>query len=284
MNTEERQRPETIDFLIYIKKRLDDLVIGETGKIDNRKGRETDPEQPDERGILNGTETITVKINGGARNSVKGGKERHKAFPNVWSPKDKQREIDMMSLIDQLFDEHGVEYILIYGSLLGCIRHGGQIPWDSDIDITVNRDHLDRLKKVLHVLEEEHDYRWLEEVTPGNGEYHKVFPTSGTKQRYYRWPFVDIFSYTTTDTEIDFHSNGPALAPLEPFAKESFFPLDRREFEGMMISVPAKPKVFLNQHYPRWDTTCVNFDRNDHSLTMGSMTVDELRPFHKFII
>ena len=43
----------------------------------------------------------------------------------------------------------GVEYQLAFGSLLGCIRDNGQIPWDYDIDVIVPFDKRDRLIGVL---------------------------------------------------------------------------------------------------------------------------------------
>lgn len=46
-------------------------------------------------------------------------------------------EADMLRTIDRICTEHDVRYYLAFGSMLGAVRHGGPIPWDNDVDITV---------------------------------------------------------------------------------------------------------------------------------------------------
>lgn len=52
-------------------------------------------------------------------------------------------ETDMLSEIDEICKNNGLEYFLLCGSVLGAVRHGGPIPWDSDADIGVPIDELD---------------------------------------------------------------------------------------------------------------------------------------------
>ena len=48
-------------------------------------------------------------------------------------------------------EKHGIVYQLAYGSLLGAIRDGGQLPWDYDVDVIVPYEEKDRLVNALRV-------------------------------------------------------------------------------------------------------------------------------------
>ena len=42
----------------------------------------------------------------------------------------------------QISKQNNIEYILAYGSLLGAMRDGDVIPYDSDIDVLVDHNYL----------------------------------------------------------------------------------------------------------------------------------------------
>ena len=51
----------------------------------------------------------------------------------------KAYELDVMAQVHQFCEEHKLTYYLLFGTLLGAIRHNGFIPWDDDIDIAMPR-------------------------------------------------------------------------------------------------------------------------------------------------
>ena len=44
------------------------------------------------------------------------------------------RSVPILQAIDNVCRQHGLRYYMIYGTLLGAVRHGGFIPWDDDME------------------------------------------------------------------------------------------------------------------------------------------------------
>ena len=59
------------------------------------------------------------------------------------------RMLDMMRYIDRVCVENGITYWMDSGTLLGAVRHGGFIPWDDDVDLSIERKDEKRLIAAL---------------------------------------------------------------------------------------------------------------------------------------
>ena len=57
-------------------------------------------------------------------------------------------EMKVLEIVDQICQQHNIAYFADWGTLLGAVRHGGFIPWDDDLDITMKRPDYERFIKV----------------------------------------------------------------------------------------------------------------------------------------
>lgn len=59
------------------------------------------------------------------------------------------RMLEMLQFIDKICQEHGIDYWLDSGTLLGAARHRGFIPWDDDTDICMTYEGMQKFKEVM---------------------------------------------------------------------------------------------------------------------------------------
>lgn len=55
----------------------------------------------------------------------------------------------LLGEFDALCREHGFDYWMMFGTLLGSVRNDGFIPWDDDVDLAMTRDDINSLIKLL---------------------------------------------------------------------------------------------------------------------------------------
>lgn len=56
----------------------------------------------------------------------------------------KKIQVELLQTVHDYCEAHGLTYYLMFGTLIGAIRHQGFIPWDDDIDICMPREDYDR--------------------------------------------------------------------------------------------------------------------------------------------
>lgn len=57
--------------------------------------------------------------------------------------------LEILKTVTDLCEELNLRYALIYGTLIGAVRHHGFIPWDDDVDIMMPRPDYDKLLQFL---------------------------------------------------------------------------------------------------------------------------------------
>lgn len=66
--------------------------------------------------------------------------------------------LEMLRLFDNICRKHEITYWLDYGTLLGALRHGGFVPWDDDMDISMLREDYERFVEIFPKEIEKNDF------------------------------------------------------------------------------------------------------------------------------
>lgn len=70
---------------------------------------------------------------------------------------DQKEMVKVLQAFAEICDRHDIRWWLCSGTLLGAARHGGFVPWDDDIDVSMMKEDCRKLEKILRNLDSE-DY------------------------------------------------------------------------------------------------------------------------------
>ncbi len=161
---------------------------------------------------------------------------------NLGFGKYKEFAIKLLKEVTEILDEFNICYFLISGTLLGFIRHNDFIPWDDDIDLIVDASIIDKLPEIKKKYSQ---IRFME--TPMCKWLYKGFYEKSIIENLngyeWNWPFVDlfIFGYNDDKTHLNFFNR--------LWDVNKFFPVQKKQFLGMEVSIPNDPDYFLKINY-----------------------------------
>lgn len=107
--------------------------------------------------------------------------------------------LSVLIRIDNVCRDNGLTYQIAFGTLLGCIRHGGFIPWDDDIDIIMPREDYNKLQNIITQKDIGLNFISIDTCSETIYPYGKICDTSTmmVEKNFRKVPgygaFVDVF-------------------------------------------------------------------------------------------
>ena len=125
--------------------------------------------------------------------------------------------LEILRFVDNVCNKYDIEYWLTDGTLLGAVRHGGFIPWDDDIDISIMRKDYEKLIEVLPKEISKYDYFKQECGLSLLRENH---------ENYFK-DFNSVYDFDDKNNLLDENQFlFLQFAWLKPYVKIDFFPKD----------------------------------------------------------
>jgi len=152
-----------------------------------------------------------------------------------------------------IFEQVGLHYFAIAGTLLGAIRHKGIIPWDDDVDIGILEGNesalIERAQSLLNTIGYQLTPWWF-----GGYRIHNTTgaPLESSKHKgvYCTFPFVDIFVMRDSNGVLEFTDEGAqqewghGIINAENVQNTTSYQFGEFEIQG-----PAEPEQYLATMY-----------------------------------
>jgi lipopolysaccharide cholinephosphotransferase len=169
--------------------------------------------------------------------------------------KDSDQEIinRVYYLLDEVstqFDKHDVEYIMVGGTLLGSVRHGGMIPWDDDGDLCVLNKTPEEIIEILKPLKEKSILSRVHRL--GNLVIASVNNKIG---------ILDIFFMEDSDGQYKFLYPYNKKYENEWFYEDELYPIRKYIFGPLVLKGPNKYKEYLARSYnDNWSEEAIKWN------------------------
>lgn len=158
-----------------------------------------------------------------------------------------ERDIIVRHILD-LFttvNEHKIRACIMFGTLLGKLRHDDFIPWNDNVDIVIF-DFGAFLEHCVPDLERQ-GYTIEPDVRGGKRMGCHIFREDGAKvpgKPRLRFPWIGIWEHEAGE-------DGLVVLPPEDirYRLEDFLPLGETNFLGIPVGVPHDPTAILNTYF-----------------------------------
>lgn len=119
--------------------------------------------------------------------------------------------LKILKQVDKICKENNITYFLMYGTLIGAVRHHGFVPWDDDVDIALTRENFICFKEACKgQLSPEYDFISHDEENGSGYTFSRIRKKSTTyiiqseisKHGRHAGLYIDVMT-------LDYLSNNP---------------------------------------------------------------------------
>lgn len=121
--------------------------------------------------------------------------------------RDQLKLVSMLRIVDEIFQKNKIQYWLSSGTLLGCARHEGFIPWDDDLDIICLKKDYKKISRILERYQSDdyvfHDMRTDVDYVNLFGKFRDKrghIQSLSPRYKYYKYAGIglDVFAIEKT--------------------------------------------------------------------------------------
>lgn len=185
--------------------------------------------------------------------------KNYQPFRNIWDNNKLNKVKKLLINFKKCLDELKIDFIAIYGTLLGMIRHKGLIPWDDDIDVMINKKYFETILQNKNLFLKNGLGVYLVKGVINQPDFIKIYdinePKIYNKGYNWSWPFIDVFGFKIKDENIYIDNNS---YPFEyKFKKDDIYPVKNIIYENIKFDIPNNSNVILDSLYGNdWNEMC----------------------------
>ena len=212
----------------------------------------------------------------------------HPDLPRALNATDLARLNDLLSVIDGVFKENNITYVMSYGTLLGSYFMHGVLPWDDDLDIMVKASDFNKIDQCNFTSGRHGDQniQVYHEIKSGNKSPKlKLFFEFGEQIRNLKWtwPFCDVRTFSENATHV-WISQFPKINSY----RVDFYPLHNRPLGKLCMPVARKPQIMLKKKYgdfhcgsSPYNHRLEHYIRHDHGIL--EIPCERLQEYYPFV-
>jgi len=171
----------------------------------------------------------------------------------------------MLRKVTDLLDKLEIGYVLSFGTLLGIVRENRLLPWDSDLDISIDYKDLDKFvknkKEIWRIGYRTRMRHFDKDIGPFKKGDIRIIKVQTRKLFFLKDKgLLDIFIMRNIDGEYSY------MVKKDQTFVQKVIPLEYQdnktkiEFNGKLYSVPEKYEEYLEYVYGDWKTPVKEWD------------------------